>query len=272
VSGFSAEWLSLREPYDLRARNTTVLDAVFDLLADKPSVAIIDLACGTGSTFRALSPRIRARQTWRLLDNDLSLLARVPRSSPPAIAVTAAPIDLNRDLEAAFDHPADLVTTSALLDLVSGDWLSRLAVETAARRLPVYAALSYDGRAELAPSDPLDGRIVDAVNRHQRTDKGFGLALGPSAAQAAVAAFERVGCVVTHGLADWDFGPPDREIQTEVLAGWAAAAREIGDPPRPEIVEWLKRRRELIAAGRSSMSIGHIDLLARPRARTQPAR
>ena len=59
------------------------------------------------------------------------------------------PVDLARDLEAALDGPVDLVTTSALLDLVSDDWLERLAIEAAARRLPVYAALSYDGRIEL---------------------------------------------------------------------------------------------------------------------------
>ena len=264
MSGFSAEWLKLREPYDLRARNTAVMAAVLDLLVGQPSLTIIDLACGTGSTFRALSPHIDARQTWRLVDNDLSLLARVPSSAPPRISVTAVPIDLGRDLEAAFDALADLVTTSALLDLVSSDWLNRLAIEAAARRLPVYAALSYDGRAEIEPSDPLDRRIVDAVNRHQRRDKGFGPALGPSAAQAAIAAFERVGYAVMHGLSDWAFGPLDRQIQTEILSGWAAAAREIGDPPKSEISEWLKRRRELIAAGRSSISVGHVDLLARP--------
>ncbi len=69
---------------------------------------------------------------------------------------------------------------------------------------------------------------------------------------------------MTHGLADWEFGPQDREIQTEILSGWAAAAREIRDPPRPEIVAWLKRRRGLIAAGHSSIRVGHVDLLARP--------
>ena len=262
MSSFSAEWLELREPYDLRARNRTVLDAIVELLAGRPSVAIVDLACGTGSTFRALGPRIMARQDWRLVDNDLSLLARIPRSSRN-VTVTAVPIDLNRDLEAAFDSPADLVTTSALLDLVSDDWLNRFVVEVAARRLPVYAALSYDGRVELAPVDPFDQRIVDAVNRHQRTDKGFGPALGPSAAQTAIAAFERVGYQVTHGLADWKLGPEDREIQTEILSGWAAAARQIGDPPRPQILDWFKRRRELIASGLSSLRVGHIDLLAR---------
>jgi hypothetical protein len=102
------------------------------------------------------------------------------------------------------------------------------------------------------------------VNRHQRKDKGFGPALGPSAAKAVIAAFERVGYAVTHGLADWEFGPQDREIQTEILSGWAAAAREIRDPARSEIIGWLKRRRELIAAGESSIRIGHVDLLARP--------
>jgi hypothetical protein len=65
MSGFSTEWLKLREPYDLRARNPVVLNAVFASLAGRPSVAIVDLACGNGSTFRALSPRIEALQDWR---------------------------------------------------------------------------------------------------------------------------------------------------------------------------------------------------------------
>jgi hypothetical protein len=261
---FSASWLELREPHDRRARNATVLDAVAKAFADHSSIAITDIACGTGSTLRALSPRLKARQNWRLADNDLSLLARTPQSQPPDLMVTTIPIDLERDLEAALDGPADLVTTSALLDLVSDAWLERLAIEAAARQLPVYAALSYDGRVEMTPSDPGDAAIIGAVNQHQRTDKGFGPALGPDAATVAPERFGRVGYAVVQGGSDWVFGPNDREIQLETLTGWATAAREIGTVPLPDVVSWLTRRRNLVAAGRSTIRVGHIDFFARP--------
>jgi len=177
---FSSAWLTLREPYDRRARNAAVRDAVAAWAAERPSVAVVDLACGLGSTLRAVSDRLPKRQSWRLVDNNLSLLARVGLlAKPPDLTVTPVPVDLARDLEAALDGPVELVTTSALLDLVSHEWLDRLVTETAARRLPVYAALSYDGLATLNPIDPLDTTVIESVNQHQRGDKGFGPALGP---------------------------------------------------------------------------------------------
>ena len=265
MSGFSADWLALREPYDLRARNPEVLAAVLAAFADHPAVSIVDLACGTGSTVRALAPRLSLRQTWRLIDNDLSLLARAAGMQVPTnVQVTAAPVDLNHDLEAALDGPVDLVTTSALLDLVSAEWLERLAVETAVRAIPIYAALSYDGRIVFDPIDDADADIVAAVNAHQHTDKGFGPALGPDAAQAAIARFESLSYRVTHGMSDWVFGPDDRDIQMETCAGWAGAARETGGLSLEAAAGWLTRRRDAIAAGRSSITVGHVDLFARP--------
>ena len=262
---FSANWLALREPYDARARNVTVLEAVVASLCTLPSIRIVDLASGTGSTLRALAPRISVRQDWRLVDNDLSLLGRAAETSrPEGVAVTAVPLDLNRDLEAVLDGPVDLVTTSALLDLVSQDWLERLAVEIAARSIPLYAALSYDGRIEFDPADPLDPAIVSAVNAHQRTDKGFGPALGPAAASAAIMRFEALGYSVAHGASDWDFAPNDREIQMDVLTGWASAARDMNEPALADTIAWLTRRRAAAAAGRSSMRVGHVDFFARP--------
>ena len=267
MSGFSAEWLALREPYDRKSRSAAVLDAVKAAFRERSSIAVVDLACGTGSTLRAISSHLPARQDWRMIDNDLGLLARAAGlARPPELTVSARAVDLARDLELALDGPADLVTTSALFDLVSAEWLERLAVETAARRLVLYAALTYQGRATLEPAEPFDLEMLAAVNRHQRGDKGFGRALGPEAAQRAVRSFERVGYEVRTGSSDWVFGPEDRAIQSEVLAGWASAAEELGDLSRPQIMAWLVRRRDLIAAGRATMRVGHVDLFAMPTA------
>lgn len=267
MSGFSPEWLALREPYDLKARSKAVLAALAAHFRSATAIAVVDLACGTGATLRAIGPRLPARQNWKLVDNDLSLLARVATLfRPPELIVNAQPVDLVRDLEAALDGPIDLVTTSALLDLVSAEWIERLVVETAVRRLPIYAALSYDGEVTLSPPDPLDSEIVAAVNRHQHGDKGFGPALGPDAAADCIARFERVGYTVTQGASDWTFGPDDRAIQAEVLAGWAGAAQELGDLSPGRIASWLARRREFLGQGQSSITVGHVDFFAAPTA------
>jgi len=270
---FSADWLALREPFDAKARSAAVRDAALAAVADLDPVAIVDLACGTGSTVRALAPLIPARQTWRLFDNDLSLLARAADAArPPRAQVTATPVDLAHDLEAALDGAVDLVTTAALLDLVSEAWLERLTVECAARRLPLYAALSYDGRIAFAPEDPGDAAIVAAVNAHQRGEKGFGPALGPTAAATAIARFSTLGYRLTQATADWTIGPADRAMQAEFLAGCAGAAREFGAPLIEDIAAWLTRRREQLAAGRSSIRVGHVDFFALPMARRRAER
>jgi hypothetical protein len=182
------------------------------------------------------------------------------------VAATTIPLDLNRDLEAALDGPVDLVATSALLDLVSECWLDRLVVEIAARSIPLYAALNYDGRTKFTPPDPLDAAIAAAVNMHQRTDKGFGPALGPAAAAFAISRFETLGYSVVHGTSDWVTGPDDFDIQSEVLDGWASAAHEVGAVSLTDTTAWLTRRRGAVAAGLSSLSVGHVDFFAMPSA------
>jgi hypothetical protein len=265
MSSFSADWLALREPYDLAARNAAVLEAVGSAFLDQASIAVVDLACGTGSTLRAVGPHLPPRQTWRLVDNDLSLLARASTlGRPPHLNVVAKPVDLARDLELALEGPLDLITTSALLDLVSVEWLDRLIVEAAARRLPVYAALSYDGRAVIEPGEPFDIELLAGFNLHQRTDKGFGPALGPTAAAQAAERFEHFGYAVVQGRSDWVFGPDDRDIQDALFASWAGLGAMTTTMTTDGIAQWLAKRRAWLARGRSSLRIGHVDIFARP--------
>jgi hypothetical protein len=265
MSAFSAKWLSLREPYDCAARNPGVLDAVAEAFHGQASISLVDLACGTGATRRAIGQRLPQHQTWRLVDNDLGLLAQAATlQHAPQVTLLTRPIDLVRDLELALEAPLDLVATSALLDLVSPQWLDRLIVEAAARRLPVYAALSYDGRAVAEPAVSLDREVIAGFNRHQRSDKGFGPALGPGAASHAAEHFERFGYAVVQGRSDWVLGPADRAIQEALLAGWAEAAAQTPAVSADALAQWLARRRAYLSEGRSSLRVGHVDIFARP--------
>ena len=265
MSRFSTAWLTLRERYDLAARNPDVLDAVKASLKSLASVHVLDLACGSGSTMRALHTHFPTRQHWDLVDHDPDLLILARDGNPDkGITLNTVRLDLNHNLDAAIGATICLITTSALLDLVSKTWLDQLLRKVAVRSLPVYAALTYDGRADLSPTDPLDVAIVSAVNAHQRTDKGFGSALGPSAAAAAIAGFELVGYSVVHGESDWVIGPNDRAIQNELLEGWASAAGDMETLTDAQIASWLTRRRAAINEGLSSMRVGHIDFFASP--------
>ena len=265
MSEFSADWLALREPYDLAARNALVLDTVANAFRGQAAISVVDLACGTGATLRAVGPHLPPRQAWRLVDNSLSLLAQVatPRHSPH-VTVTTTPVDLARDLELALDGPLDLVTASALLDLVSPEWLDRLIVEVAARRLPFYAALTYDGRAVAVPPGDFDVELLAGFNLHQRTDKGFGPALGPTAAARAAERFEHFGYALVQGRSDWVFGPEDRAIQDAFFAGLAEVGLLTTTLSADEIAGWLAQRRAHLSEGRSSLRVGHVDMFARP--------
>jgi SAM-dependent methyltransferase len=261
---FSAAWLALREPYDRAARNGAVLDAAGTALA--AAATVTDLGCGTGATLRALAPYLPAHQNWRLVDNDEALLNKAllegVAAVPAGVRVTAVAADLAGAIEAAVGD-CDLVTTSALLDLVSAAWLDRLVALLERSSRPFYAALSYDGTVALSPSCRHDGEVIAAVNRHQRTDKGFGPALGPDSARTAPERLRGAGFTVVEGRSDWQFGARDRAIQIEVLTGWANAARDCGTDPAI-VAEWFAARGNHVAAGHSQMRIGHIDFFATP--------
>ncbi|HKH34927.1 MAG TPA: hypothetical protein VKA80_12340, partial [Beijerinckiaceae bacterium] len=64
MSGFSADWLALREPADHRARNRELLAQLRARFAGQEAVTVVDLGSGTGSNLRACAPQLAPRQRW----------------------------------------------------------------------------------------------------------------------------------------------------------------------------------------------------------------
>ena len=264
-TGFSTDWLSMREPHDHRARSTLLTDRLSMRLRQPGGrpVRIIDLACGHGSSLRYLAPRLPGPQQWTLIDHDQRLLDWIAQHpSPDGATVTLQRRDLAAGLE---DLPfeADAVVTSALLDLVSRDWLQGLAAQCARRSVPFLAALTVDGRVRFSPEDPGDADVMRWFRAHQQTDRGFGPSPGFQAADVMAGLLEQAGMTVYTERADWDIPPDDQPMMAEMVRGIATASAECS--PRPQAVRsWEADRLRAITRHRLRMTVGHIDLLAMP--------
>ncbi|MDA0675619.1 MAG: class I SAM-dependent methyltransferase [Proteobacteria bacterium] len=258
--GFDAAWLALREPADAAARDAALARR---LRAHGPADGpwrIVDLGAGTGANRRWLAPRLGGRQRWTLVDNDPLLLRYAA-----APGVRQVRLDLAGDLGALAPRQADLVTASALLDLVSEAWLEQLVGQCRRRDAVLHFALSYDGRIDWTPGDRDDERVRQLVNRHQQGDKGFGPALGPAAGDFAARLLRRCGYRVRTAPSPWRLGPGQVQLQEALLAGWLSAAVEIAPQQATRLAKWAARRRRYIAAQESHLVVGHVDVLGVPR-------
>jgi SAM-dependent methyltransferase len=261
---FSADWLALREPADTAARSESLTRLAGDRLALRGASRAIDLACGTGANVRYLAARLPVVPTWTIVDHDPALLDQARRllGNGPLGAdytLTARRLDL-ATLDPAVVAGHDLVTASALLDLVSAAWLDALAGACRRANAVVLLTLTFDGRIECTPPHPDDELVRGLVLRHQRHDKGFGPALGPDAASVAEACFNTAGFAVRTAHSDWQLDSP--RLQRELITGWARAAAEIDPVDAPRIAAWEQRRQAHVLEGRSRIRVGHRDLVA----------
>lgn len=261
-------WLRLREPADADARSAELVDIVRERLPAGP-LEIHDLGAGTGSMARWLAPQLDGPQHWVLHDRDADLL-EVASGLPVPHARDGAQVTLETRLgditrlDTGELHGASLITASALLDMFTAEELERFVASCAGAGCPALATLSVAGRVELTPSDPLDEGLMAAFNAHQQRRSNIGRLLGPGAVAAAVDALSRAGLEVLERPSPWCLAPDRRALAAEWLTGWIGAALE----QDPSLVErtapYVLRRRAQLAAGRLSVIVEHVDLLALP--------
>ncbi|MET1413486.1 class I SAM-dependent methyltransferase [Roseibium sp. HPY-6] len=267
MSGFSSKWLALREPLDLAARNREV-ETAFQRHLPSSSPRLLDLASGAGSTVAALKGRLPADTMWTLTDHDPALIAvardRWQRQLQGALSLRQ--IDLAANVEDLPFAEVDAVTTSAFLDLVSEAFLERLVGCVIRAQKPFLASLTYDGRITFAPQASLDNTMRDVLNSDQRLDKGFGPALGPFAAERAIALFKAGGYEVVNGTSDWNVGPSDEGFLEEFLSGWSGVGLKNGIS-QDDLDGWRLQHLTQMRSGDIRVTIGHIDFAAFPKSK-----
>lgn len=313
MSGFSADWLALREPLDARSRSVAIARRLGATRRAPEPLEVIDLGAGTGANLRYLAPLLGGDQNWRLVENDQALIAaqtealaqwahtrgarleeresgRTVEAAGFCCRVASEPLDLARDLERLMLPERCLVTASALLDLVSREWLERLVRWAAAAEACCLFALTYDGAIGIDPPAAGDALVRDRFNAHQRRDKGFGAALGPQAPEVARKLLSDCGFEVLEAETAWRVDAAlDRALGEALVDGWLAAAIEGGPPAEAgsatdgptgtvarageterrgfgseRLGRWAHERRAAVSRGALVLTVGHRDIFATP--------
>ncbi|MDX5929693.1 class I SAM-dependent methyltransferase [Acidiphilium acidophilum] len=257
MSGFTKEWLDLREPVDAQARDKSLLHAANELLTG-PNPLVVDLGCGIGSTVRAFGAA-RGTIRWRLLDHDPVLIDHAAQEFPDAQVIRS---DL-RDITALPLAGATLVTASALFDLCSGAFISELTERIIRMAMPLYAALTFNGIILWQVPHPLDTEVVTQFNIHQRRDKGFGPAEGANAASVLDVSFTRSGYHVVCAPSNWVLNAGHANLQAEFIKGVYRAVKETGTIGSAQLREWRNDRLSEVTKDGCCI-VGHIDCLAVP--------
>ena len=290
MTGFSSQWLTLREPADHRARNQTLLKEVQQYFertqpglgqSQHTPMHMTDLGCGTGSNLRALAQDFPAYQHWTLIDYDPLLLdaARALLTSwsdsvvenrsgdlPDSelrilkngkqISVSFVQEDLSKNIERVLAQHTDLLTAAAFFDLVSPDWIVRFCQSL---KSPLYTVLTYDGTEKWLPPHAADQLVLAAFHAHQSTDKGFGLSAGPGAIQIIQSQLTTRSFNVQLEKSPWILDIADKALMQALATGSANAVAETNRVPTIDLNAWLAARKQA-----EHCEIGHWDLFARP--------
>ena len=260
----SPEWLDLRESADAAARSLDLVRQLGSRLPAGGRLVVHDLASGSGSMGRWLAPLLPGPQHWVLHDRDPDLLALAEANPGPAATVETRLSDVTR-LGADELAEANLITASALLDLLTDEELAALVEACAGAGCPVLLTLSVTGRVQLLPADPLDARVAASFDEHQRRMTPRGRLLGPDAVGVAAGAFRRLGAEeVVVSPSPWRLGAEEAALTAEWLVGWVDAACE-QEPALAADADLYRRRRLREAdAGCLAVTVAHADLLVLP--------
>lgn len=278
-SQFASSWLSQRERVDSQSRSSALVAGLNAWLANRDSVTLADLGCGRGSNVQFLVPRLSVPQRWALFDHDPELLKEARGRAMQLHDARGQPVQVATHCTslATLAQPAlleaDVVSASALIDLVSQPWIDALAAQCAEQRQALLVSLSVTGEwcfidAEQQPLDHPEDRFVRGLfNAHQQRDKGLGEALGGHAHAALAEALKRRGYSLEEAATPWQLAAGDathEPLIRSLIEGWAAAATEQAPEAATRIAEWRTARLDAVERGQWGVWVGHHDLLALP--------
>ncbi|MBD8020625.1 glycosyltransferase family 4 protein [Brevibacterium gallinarum] len=262
------DWLDMRIAYDNTARTASLplIDAALAALPDGgPGLRICDIGAGTGNSAlwfdAAFGDRGVTERDWLLIDDNPTALAqaaaRIAEAPERRAETCRAPIaELPRLL--GVGRPVDLITGSAVLDVLRPADATALIDTLAATGAPGLFLLTITGDWHLDPVHPADAHIAAAFAAHQQREGR----LGADAAGHLQTAAEAAGMTVQTTASPWQLNAADdHAFLTRFLTDRITAATEYEPASADLFADWLNDR---LADASLTVTVDHRDLLILP--------
>jgi len=259
-------WLAARVAADNAARAVTVSTLLPELInyliaraGSDATVEIIDLGAGTGANQRWLAPRLPILQHWLHLDHNPVISRSLPLLDDTVIIDEG--VEALGQLLTKASGDRQLVTCSALLDVLTTEQIEAVCRAVIDNRVPAFFSLTVTGGLRLSPTDPHDQLLLAAFNDHQRR---AGRA-GPDATTLTVNLLRAAEFAVTTQETSWRLTAQSGLAFVDQMLAERLAAAVAQDPAlAASAAAWLELRRAQLAAGLLRIELDHCDILGIP--------
>ena len=196
---FSKSWINMRVGYDNISRSTVLVDHI-NKLSQEHDIDLIDLYCGSGNFLIWSLDKNISFNNCILVDHDIKLLKSIKSNLRTHLRSiyefqsntnnldllikkkfkTVSSVSIKKNNCDDYIYSSEkyhVISYSAALDI-----MSKLSIDVALKRIKknniLYFSLCFNGQVRWTPTNTFDKYILKFFNNHQRSDKGFGEALG----------------------------------------------------------------------------------------------
>ena len=282
---FDLSWITQRENYDNNSRSSLLNDF---LINSKDRINnIIDLGCGTGSFLRwCFKNKININKII-MIDHNKKLLNQAPVifakyfreknflfnkfsrrrfeieniSKTKNVEIILKEDDISSALQKINQY--NIISLSAIADLLSKTFIRKLLNKISSNKL-IYFSICFNGIIKWNPTNKFDKYIINNFNRHQKQDKGTGLALGSECVKYIKSYSQKKKYKCLKKDSSWFIKSNkqlDQIFQHQYIKTIIKALKEDDITDRNILKEWHAERTKKIESKKSNLVVKHDDIL-----------
>tara|TARA_B100000900_G_scaffold154893_1_gene131547 strand:+ start:1629 stop:2501 length:873 start_codon:yes stop_codon:yes gene_type:complete len=282
---FSKSWINMRLEYDNYSRSN-ILNKYLKNNKYMPDIDLIDMCSGSGNFLIWLIKNELSFNEYTLIDNDTNLLKSIKsnlrKNIPKDLKIKSNTNNMNlilckdkfisskvlikkNDCD-NFNYKTKrfhIISYSAALDLMSKSSIIK-AIKRVNNLNAIYFSLCFNGIVKWTPTNTFDKYILSFFNKHQRTDKGFGEALGPESIDFVNRYSIKQGMKVTTKHSPWIINNKtnqDKIFMNRYLLDIKKALFHMEGIDRNILRNWYKDKKRDIEKKSIKLYVGHQDIL-----------